>query len=104
MLGNFLINPSIIFVHFSHLLFSVHDLHSILLKFPVILSTSPDNEVDINLKLSMNLSLYEIVLPLSHSFLIGSEEVIYFSIFSPIKSSSPLNSSANWLIINEYHN
>ena len=60
-----------------------------------MLLTSSDNEVGINLKLSINLSLYVIVLPLSHSFLIGTEKVIYFSIFSPIQLSSPLNSSAN---------
>ena len=73
----------------------MHDLHSILLKIPDLLSTSSDNEVDINLKLSINLSLHVIVLPSSHSFLIGTEKVIYFSIFSPTQLSSPLNSSAN---------
>ena len=93
MLGNFLINPSIIFVHFSHLLFSVHDLHSILLKFPDMLSTSSDMEAAINLKLSTNLSLCVIVLTSSHIFLIGIEKVIYFSIFSPIQLSLSLNSS-----------
>ena len=46
------------------------------------LSTSFGNEADINLKLSINFSLYVIVLPLS-SFLIGTEKVIYFSVFSP---------------------
>ena len=95
MLGNFSINSSIIFLHYSHLLFSAHDFHSMLLNFPDILSTSSDNEVDINLKLSINLSLYVIVLLLSHSFLIGTEKVIYFSILSPIQLSSPLNSIAN---------
>ena len=89
MLGKFLINPSINLLHFSHLLLSTHDLHSIPLKFPDILS-SYDNEIGINLKPSINLSLYAIVLPLSHSFLIGTEKVIYFSIFSPIQLSSPL--------------
>ena len=46
-------------------IFSMHDLHSILLKIPDVLSASSDNEVGINLKLSINLSLYVIVLPLS---------------------------------------
>ena len=36
----------------------MHDLHSILYKIPDLLSTSSDNEVGINLKLSINLSLY----------------------------------------------
>ena len=73
----------------------MHDLHSILLKISDILSTSSDNEVDINLKLSINLSLRVIVLPSSHYFLIGTEKVMYFSIFSPIQLSSPLIYSAN---------
>ena len=73
----------------------MHDLHSILLKIPNILSTSSDNEINLNLKLLINLSLLVIVLPSSHSFLIGTEKVIYFSIFSPIQLSSPLNISAN---------
>ena len=55
MLGNFLINSAINFLHSSHLLFSAHDLHSMLLNFPDILSTSSDNEVGINLKLTINL-------------------------------------------------
>ena len=42
-----------------------------------------DSEVDINLKLSINFSLYVIVLQLSNSFLISTEKVIYFSVFSP---------------------
>ena len=46
-----------------------------------------DSEVDINLKLSINFSLYVIVLPLSSSFLIGTEKVIYFSVFSPKHSN-----------------
>ena len=49
----------------SIFIFSMHDLHSILLKIPDVLSASSDNEVGINLKLSINLSLYVIVLPLS---------------------------------------
>ena len=73
----------------------MHDLHSILLKIPDLLSTSSDNEVDINLKLSVNLNLYVIILLLLlllllHSFLIGTEKVIYFSTLSPIQLISPL--------------
>ena len=76
-------------------LFFMHDLHSILLKFPYVSSTSSDNKVGVNLKLSTNLSLHVIVLPLSHSFLIGTEKVIYLSILSPIQLNSPFNSIAN---------
>ena len=64
------------------------------------LSTRLDSEVDINLKLSINFSLYVIVLLLSSSFLIGTEKVIYFSVFSPKHSNWPLKSSANCLIMN----
>ena len=53
----------------QYLFFFVHDLHSILLKIPNILSTNSDNEVDINLKLSINLSLHAIVSEFSYSFL-----------------------------------
>ena len=56
----------------------MHDLHSILLKIPHVLSTKFDNEVDINLKLSINLILYVICLPLLSCFLIGTEKVLYF--------------------------
>ena len=63
------------------------------------LSTRLDSEVDVKLKLSINFSLYVIVLLLSSSFLIGTEKVIYFSVFSPKHSNSPSNSSANFLII-----
>ena len=76
----------------------MHDLHSILLKIPDILSTSSDNEVDINLKLSINLSLCAIFYH-DHILLIVTEKVIYFSISSPMQLHSPLNSSTNWLII-----
>ena len=59
----------------------MHDLHSILLIIPDVLLTRFDNESDINLKLSINLSLYVIVLLLSHSFLIGTEKsYIFFDI------------------------
>ena len=73
----------------------MHDLHSILLKIPDGLSTRFDNELDINLKLSINLILYVICLPLLSSFLIGKEKVIYFSVLSPIQLTSPLNYFAN---------
>ena len=73
----------------------MHDLHSILLKIPDVLSTRFDNESDINLKLSINLSLYVIVLPLLSSFLIGTEKVIYFSVLSSIQLSLSLDSFAN---------
>ena len=42
------------------------------------LSTRLDNELDINLKLSINFVLYVIILPLSRFFLTGTEKVIYF--------------------------
>ena len=74
----------------------MHDLHSMVLKVPNKFNeVHIINGVDTNLKLSTNLSLIEIVLPSPHSFLTGTEKVIYFSIFSPIQLSSPLNSSAN---------
>ena len=73
----------------------MHDLYSSLLKISDVLSRSSDNEVYINVKLSINLSLHIAVLPLLNSFLISTEKVIYFSILSPIKLISPLNSLAN---------
>ena len=69
----------------------MHDLHYLLLKISDVLSTRFDNESEINLKLSINLSLYVIVflspLLLITSFLIGTEKVIYFYILSPIQLS-----------------
>ena len=59
------------------------------------LSVRSDNEVDINLQLSINFSLHIIVLSLSSLFLIGTEKVIYFSVFFHKHLNSPLNSSAN---------
>ena len=59
-----------------------------------MLSTKHDSEVDINLKLSINFCLYVIVLPLSSFFLIVTEKVIYFSVFSSKHSNSLLNSIA----------
>ena len=50
-----------------------------------------------NLKLSINFILYVIVLPLSSSFLIGTEKVINFSVFSPKHSSRQILLLALWL-------
>ena len=55
----------------------MHALHSFLLVSGK-LSTRSNNEVDINLKLSINFILYIFDL----SFLIGTEQVLYFSVFS----------------------
>ena len=63
------------------------------------LLTRLDSEVDINLKLSINFSLYVIVLLLSSPFLIGTEKAIYFSVSSPEHSNWPSNYFANCLII-----
>ena len=52
----------------------MHDLDSILLKIPDVLSTSSDNEVGINLKLSINLSLYVIVFFFLILFSLSSKE------------------------------
>ena len=59
------------------------------------LSTRPDSEVDIKLRLSINFGLYVLVLLLSSYFLIGTEKVIYFFIFSPKHSNWQSNSFAN---------
>ena len=58
-----------------------------------------DSEVDISLKLSINFSLYVIALLLSSSFLIGTEKVIYLSVFSPKPLKWPSNSFASCLIM-----
>ena len=63
------------------------------------LLTSFDNEVVINLKLSINFSFYVTALPLSSSFLIGNKKVIYFSVFSPKHSNLSSNSFDHSLII-----
>ena len=63
------------------------------------LSTRLDIEVDINLKLSINFSLYVIVLLLSSSFLIGTEKVICLSLFSPKHSNWLSNYFASSLIM-----
>ena len=63
------------------------------------LSTKVDKDVDINLKLSMNFILEIIVLSSLDYFLIGTENVMYFSLFSSKHSKSPSNSSANPFMI-----
>ena len=60
---------------------------------------SSDNLLDINLKLSKNFTLYVVVLPLSSSFLIGTEKAIYFPAFSPKHSNLSSNHLAKSLII-----
>ena len=63
------------------------------------LSVRHDSDTLIDLQLSINFSLYIVALPLSCSFLIGTDKVIYFSVFSPKHSKLPLNSLANCLIM-----
>ena len=65
----------------------LHFLHFLLRRPSNKLSARLDNELDINLKLSINFNLYVIVLPLSSSLLIGTEKVIYFSVLSPKHSN-----------------
>ena len=60
----------------------MHALHSFLL-ISDKLSTRSNNDVDVNLKLSINFILYIFVL----SFLIGTEKVIYFSVYSRKQSN-----------------
>ena len=76
----------------------MHVLQSLLL-ISDKLSTRSDNLLHMNLQVSINYNLYLIVLSLSCSFLIGAEKLIYFFVFSSKHSNSPLNSSANSLII-----
>ena len=76
----------------------MHALQSLLL-ISDKLSTRSDNLLGMNLQVSTNFILYVIVLLLSCSFLIGTEKLIYLSVFSPKHSNSPLNSSANSLIM-----
>ena len=87
-------NEAVIDLTLSTILFS-----DSLLSIPDKLLTRFDNESCINLQLSINFSLYIDVLPLSCSFLIGTEKVMYFSALSPKQSKLPLNSFANCLII-----
>ena len=63
------------------------------------LSTRFDNELDINLKLSIIFILSLIDLALSNSFSIGTEKVIYYSLLSPKHLNCPLNSTTSSLII-----
>ena len=66
----------------------------------VKLSTNFDKDVDINLKLSTNFILYVISISLfSILYFIGTENVIYFSVFSPKHSKLPSNSFTNSLIM-----
>ena len=76
----------------------MHVLQSLLL-ISDKLSTRSDNVLGMNLQVSINFILYVIVLLLSCSFLIGTEKLIYFSVFSPKHLNYPLNSSGNSLII-----
>ena len=63
------------------------------------LSTRFDYELEINLELWINVILYVTDLPLSGSFLIGTEKVMFFSVFFPKHSNCPPNLFANSLII-----
>ena len=71
------------------------------------LSARLDNELDMNLKLSINFVLYDTFIISSLPslstfvicFLIGTGKIIYFSAFSPKHSNCSPNSSANSLII-----
>ena len=74
----------------------MHFLQSLLLISDKLWTRS--DLLGLNLQVSINLILHPIVLLLSCSFLIGTEKVIYFSVFSPKHSNSALNSSANSLI------
>lgn len=73
--------------------------HLILWSLSVRLSARLDRKLFINFILSTNFVLYVIVLMFSVSFLIGSQNVMYFSVFSPRYLNRPLNSTANSLII-----
>ena len=66
------------------------------------LSAILDSEFDINLTLLMNSILYVIALLFPFSFLIGTENVIYFFMFSPNHSNCSSNSPANSLIVKWY--
>ena len=72
---------------------------------PIKLSTRFNNEVAINLILSMNFTLYGMILVVLfpslsiNFFFIGMEKVLYFSLFSPIHSNWPSNAFASSLIM-----
>ena len=53
------------------------------------LSARFDNELDINIKLSINFIFYIIDLPLLSPLLIDTEKIIYFWLFSPKHSNCP---------------
>ena len=96
---------SILFFTSSMTLYSRQELqfmHLILWSPWKRLSTRLDNELDINLKLSINFMLYEIVFPFSSYFFIGTEEVLHFSVFSLRHSNCRSNSSVIFLIIRWY--
>ena len=71
---------------------SMHVLEALLLISDKV-STRSGNLLSMNLQLSINFNLYVVVLSLSCSFLIGTQKLIHFSVFSPQHSNSPLNSS-----------
>ena len=75
----------------------MHVLHALLL-ISGKLSTRSGNLPRMNLQVSINFNLYVVVLSLSCAFLIGTEKLIHFSVFSPKHSNFYLNSSANYLI------
>ena len=54
-----------------------------------------DSELVINIKLFINFNLYVIVLLFSFSFLIGTKNMMYFSVFSPRHSNCFSNYLAN---------
>lgn len=64
------------------------------------LSARRDNELDINLTISVKFILYEIVFPFSFYFLIDTDNVWNFLVFSRrhVKSDLPI-SSASFLIM-----
>ena len=76
----------------------MHVLQSLLL-ISDKLWTRFDNSLGMNLQVSISVILHVIVSPLLSSVLIGTEKLIYFSVFSPKHSNSPLNSFANSLIM-----
>ena len=69
------------------------------LKISDKLLTRSDDELDANLGLSINFSLYVIAMSLLSSLLIGTEKVISFSVFSPRHSNLSSNYFSRSLII-----
>ena len=74
-------------------------VHSSLWSLSDKLLTSFDNAVDKNLKLSIKFGLYVLVLQVSSSFLIGTEKVTYFYVFSPKHSNWPSDFFVSLFII-----